>query len=359
MNDINFDELDKAVNSALQSKPTEDSAPPAPQEPVVAAPAVRPASALPTKRRGQFMDMVHPSSDMTQSTKDAEEKPASPIHRQSPIITPLNPSIVETTVTPGDTKDVKGHDGHESDNHDEAKASEKDTSESDDAVVPGDVSTPDHVWPDPIDVPSVQSESSRDIETEAHDQSPASLKSSEVAAVESGFSDDKKPESEPDATAPGAALDVASDAVQTSPFIEGTEVEKRPLGAFAGAEDPKAGMPDSVIPAELPVELNPDIVSVESDDPSRIVEEDDAKKTDNVSSVDTGPAQSIPQQYHVSETSDDEEHSVFDTKQYHQPLTPPVKQRSGGKVFKYLLTGILLLALGAAGGYLVWTLKLF
>ena len=114
MDDINFDELDKAVNSVLQQSPkvseesrTEAVAEQEQPQPEntsenIAQPASeevkRPAPAIAPKRRGQFMDMVHPSSDMTTPPavpKDTLMKST----RQSATLQPLDPSIVEMSAS--------------------------------------------------------------------------------------------------------------------------------------------------------------------------------------------------------------------------------------------------------------------
>jgi nitrate reductase NapE component len=69
--------------------------------------------------------------------------------------------------------------------------------------------------------------------------------------------------------------------------------------------------------------------------------------------------QSIPQQYKTNDQEDntDDEHAVFDTKQYYQPLDPPAKKKS--HVLLYIILLVLMVAVGSAIGYLVWVLKLF
>ena len=77
MKDLDFDELDRAVNSAINPQPAAPAEPvaepPAPEtepavEPVTEPPAPTPvvSSPSPAARRssGRFMDVVHPSSDM-------------------------------------------------------------------------------------------------------------------------------------------------------------------------------------------------------------------------------------------------------------------------------------------------------
>lgn len=112
MNDIDFDELDRAVNSlANQSDgkapgPAPSSTPqPAPvtaepampsqvSEPSTPAPA---SSSAPRPDTGRFMDVVHPSSDMRSSIN---VPPRAPSREAAPIQPPTRPSSVEETATP-------------------------------------------------------------------------------------------------------------------------------------------------------------------------------------------------------------------------------------------------------------------
>lgn len=78
MNDIDFDELDRAVSSTLTPAPEPAS------DPVAAAPSVPvAASATPTspaaRRGGRFMDVVHPSSDMRGPAAVAPRPTATPV----------------------------------------------------------------------------------------------------------------------------------------------------------------------------------------------------------------------------------------------------------------------------------------
>lgn len=96
MNEIDFEELDRAVNSLnTQSQPTPDSTPvPTPQavsadtaipvaSPAVTVPvAATPAPVAPRPATGRFMDMVHPSADMRTAV----------VPRPTPMATPITQS---------------------------------------------------------------------------------------------------------------------------------------------------------------------------------------------------------------------------------------------------------------------------
>jgi len=62
MQDIDFDELDRAVNSATQ--PTPDVPAVSTEEPAAAVVPVVPSTPAARRSSGRFMDVVHPSSDM-------------------------------------------------------------------------------------------------------------------------------------------------------------------------------------------------------------------------------------------------------------------------------------------------------
>lgn len=63
MQDLDFDELDRAVNSAISNKPVLP-VPPRPVGSLPTIPVMAPTSAAPRPSTGRFMDVVHPSSDM-------------------------------------------------------------------------------------------------------------------------------------------------------------------------------------------------------------------------------------------------------------------------------------------------------
>lgn len=356
MDDINFDELDKAVNSALQqsapketpstdpvaTEPAEQAAPSTPAE--EPSKPVTPPVVVP-KRRGQFMDMVHPSSDMI---KQSAPRP----NRQAATIEPLNPSIVEGAEEPVAPA--------------EPAEAQEEAPTSDDKSLEGSSTVMQPEWPDPLDV---MEQTEQEKTEEAHDE--ADKQPDEAAGIEqiNEFPDtDEDEPSEP----------------LVSPFLTGASPEKRPLGAFAAdtpeahddsgdatiehmdaseEEDqaPEAELDDSNLGEPLPTvpvpqELAPEVVSVESDEPAQSLE------TAEEPSSSEGPAAvmttSIPQQYKNGEVppEDQADHPVFDTRDYHQPLTPPAKKGHTGIIVTIVI--LLLAALGAGAWYAVAVLKL-
>lgn len=112
MSDFDFDEIDKAVNSALSGAPSTPVAPtpppPAPKaEPTPApeptTPSVpKPVAAAPAAKRsaGQFMDIAHPSFAVRNEAPQEEVKPEPVVQR--PLSTPTTPVLadIQPVMTP-------------------------------------------------------------------------------------------------------------------------------------------------------------------------------------------------------------------------------------------------------------------
>ncbi len=346
MDDINFDELDKAVNSALKTDDTSEQATktdsvstepmqslqsspvePTTPTPVVSAAQVTPV-ATPQKRRGQFMDFVR-------TAPSDQGVPAS--RRQAPKVAPLSPAVVETTAS-GEAPEVTESPIVKQ----EATSEEAPLQNVPDSGVYG-APAPTHDWPDPLEMANAKA-----VLPEVPEVVDTKVEPAEIT------SDDQEDSSQ-------------FSTVQASPFLEGTEVEKRPLGAFADSkEDITSGsLVTDQIDSTSSAAIQPEIVSVEADEPKEVLAAAANLPVESESEVATPavPAGngSIPQQYHpvAAEVNREnvEEHPVFDTKEYHQPLPPATKQHSAG-VFKYILIGLLMLLLGAVGGYLLYVFKL-
>lgn len=349
MKDIDFDELDQAVSSVLKTPAAPEPAESKPEktepeaekstaseaeqvdvttssvEPPVAATPETPAPAAKTplaiKRRGQFMDVVHPSSDMTGKPGEAPA-PAKKVSIQ-PISTSVEPDPTPGTELP------------------EAKASAEDTeavTETPQAPVETVEPAPaDKAWPDPLDVMETQEE-----ETDTQSAPPQTVEDTPVDVATS--TDDETTE----------------EAAPTTPFLTDTKVEKRPLDAFAGEEAPAEVAAEAPVAAtgSIPPELQPEVVAVEAN-PSDKVEEEAPEVKEDVPAPAEDKAEpeasfntSIPQQYAASEAQAEDDHSIFDTKEYHQPITPTKSKKRGLPGWLVATLVILLLAgLGAAGGY--------
>lgn len=366
MKDIDFDELDRAVSSVLEPvasktpasepatapvEPTADPAvvleketPESPAQTVEAAPVavaepapsveseapvVAPAppvakTPLAIKRRGQFMDVVHPSSDMTNKPEDTTAASAA----RKVNLKPLNASVVSIPDPESTTPDVDKVPTAEVVTPTEAMTEPQPPTET---VEP----TPaDRAMPDPLDVMKTQEEAK-----------DASLV--EASAVE---------DTPVDATGePDAGTNSDDEATPTTPFLTDTKVDKRPLDAFSGEEAPADAVVDPTVSPEepLPPELQADVIAVESNPSERADGEGESSADDEKKEgADAGFNASIPQQYTATDAKADDDHSIFDTSEYHQPIAPTKTKKGGLPGWIVAVLVIFLLAgLGAAGGY--------
>lgn len=181
--------------------------------------------------------------------------------------------------------------------------------------------------------------------------------------------------------------DSGATAPLTSPFLADAKVEKRPLGSAATTptetpattekEDKTVDNPDAQLPAspsetpvQLPEELQDDLMAIEADThmgvpktdeshPVEAVPEEKAEPTTNGEdkvkektteperTVPTGPI-SIPQQYREEpSTTDQKAGTIYDTDSYHKPLAHPAKKKPG---WTWVVAIIVILIVGAGGG---------
>lgn len=293
MTDVEFDELDKAVNSLLGSdnpKPNLPTVAPKQEvlnmddniikqnnEPLDIKSSADSSSAVPinkpeppknqiTSRPGRFMDVVHPSSDMRPSTARPSLKPVS---REAKTITPL-PSVENK---PESTPPIQ-------------KVEEAPKTEV--------------KMPDPIDFIS-------------------------------------EPKS-----APGPQPKTeTTDGAPVSPFLPDAKIEKRPLGAFSDLSSaPNENKPNEEVPFDydqksnrpfdtpLPAELDPALLSIELSSPedynkssSQFTSEPNIEP-DIANTPSDGKIKS-------SEVSQPASGAVYDTKNYHVPIEHPAKKNSG------------------------------
>lgn len=377
MKDLDFDELDQAVNSLMTGIPKM----PAPQdekavektltitptlsdserpsfanleqtaakagteleaaEARVSAPVVAPVNTLAARRSsGRFMDVVHPSSDMKINNRPIVSREGiqlSPIAPR-PVVASVPQSSREpeiTAIAPDQTPEVV------------EQAPEL------------------NAWPDPIDMMAP---------TPSVDITEAAPSAEEVSM--------------PEVELPNA-VDAEEPTPLQTPFLADTKVEKRPLGAFAIEQQVTAGdtsdvetvsdeagaqeqmptnsfsMPGQETTSDLPDELQHDLVKIESDSEVAHQELAEEKPTPApsfaapvvtpVPAAVSGPA-SIQPQYKEEPSSTKEEHAaIYDTDSYHKPLAHPAKKKSG---WLWVLWIVLLLALGAGGAAALYYFKL-
>ncbi len=372
MTEIDFEELDKAVNSMMADVGKTDS--PAsvassntsttPAVPVARSPdtsasnstvalsvnndRVKPSSSpLPTKRRGQFMDIVRPTGS----------KPTTiPSHRQGVTIAPsaTATSVADTAVeAPAitSTSFVSAEPFESTGKTSSVNATVEYSST--DASEPEVVS--EREWPDPIDFANYNQQS-QNIDTSTANEEPGEVPSAET------------PESE------SSSLD--------SPFLPDAKPEKRPLGALVNTEESGTSAVDvsaTSLTAELsepmattisfPAEFHDNVVAIESESTTQSTRESDV--VESTTSGEENPAMTvempkivepqppaevlaggaIPQQYKEQlNTGDQTSGSIYDTANYHMAIEA---HATGGKktaALKMVVWGLLLLVLGAGVG---------
>lgn len=371
MTDIDFDELDRAVNSLMQKHDGKESAQPAsapdvtdsvqptqsaiseaPTSDANLAPAtntpITPPASLstsPATRRsaGRFMDVVHPSSDMM-SNRPPQTRPSRvgvSLQPSVEVAEAKEPSLEEPTVI-----------------NDEAQLSAIEES----PIVP---MTDMQALPEEEITDSTSATGEVTPEPEHSDQaqlddSVASLMADELREAQ-------------------APLE--------SPFVQGAVVDKRPLGGTA-SDEPQIQEPvdqpaspdissidsvsatdvelsqeqdvwgqeqseDQAVAEPLAPELDKDLMALESSDPS--VAEEPVATEANPSFLSSHPvapvAGDIPQQYTADLDNEPEPAPMYDATTSSPELTHKEKKKSGWLTV-FLI--ILLLVIGAGGGAVVW-----
>ncbi len=313
MKDFDFDEIDRAVNSVSSSNNTSDAdvkpddVASQTDESITSKPVSETAPSTPAlagrRSSGQFMDVVHPSSDMRRSSTKSFERPVNlPSKTQSESVE-QTPPVVEQ----------------------KAEKSELPTP-----------TIESNVWGEP--------------KTESED-----------ADIDK-ISEDLNSE-----------IDHKSDDLPDTPFISGTKVEKRPLGAFS--TEPQEVEPSTDGPSELeehkdkslPDELQDKILSIESNEskpelepekepvePPEKLEVTEKIEKPIIPTTETKPVAttSITQQYKEKpSTGDRDSGPIYDTNSYHKPLVSPIKKKSSWSVIIWILA---ILVVGVGAGVLVY-----
>ena len=349
MKDFDFDEIDRAVNSLNSSIPLDDddndddddnkdtkiTNQPVDNQSIESASfdnddtkltnqsiALAPPSKPLIKKRstGQFMDVVHPSSDMRKASLAVHGHiPAKGVVADQPVAT--NPSTEIVQPTP---------------------------------------SVNDNTWPDPIDFHESRKNDKEEVEK-------PNFEPTEDADIDQ-ISDDISSE-----------LSNKSDESLDTPFISGTKVEKRPLGAFsaestvAPAEhinpDENIDKDDSVKVTEpfvvtgttLSEELQSDLLKIESGDSStnptvsRIPEViEKPVVVPEMPVIENRPITpvAITQQYKEQpSTGDQTSGAIYNTDAYHKALISPSKKKNG---WLWVVWIILLIAAGVGAGAAVY-----
>lgn len=330
-----------------------------------------PRSNLAVKRRGKFMDVVHPSVPASTSVTPQRKAPA----RSGATMQPINEITKPTpigSVPPRAVDGISAPPTITSATSDNTGSNQPDTSDSSD-------------WPDPLDVMERQ-----EAERTA---SVASVETTEFNAVEGTVAD-----SEMETTS-----SVRQEA--NSPFLPDAKVEKRPLGApNPSSQTTEPANEDAVEMVEksditeqpvntddeennkpttiLPEEFNADVLSLESHDTSQqaSVSSEGDQADDSISTLSTDASTVATDNSTTSSTtaasvsttslvgslpprqvtptsnddhSDEPKSSIFDTDDNH-PMKHHTKHSSGW--FAVVIIGSMLV-IGAIGGVVVYLLN--
>ncbi len=386
MTELDFDELDKAVNNLMTNvdttkrntslddpedkvveldAPADDvSAPAVPIAPAAMpaagsapttvdnAQGVVPAATPATRRRGQFMDVMHPSSDMS--------TPAKPVSRQGVTLQPTAPVIPEASAPeqPTPQSDIAQMPSFDMESTGITTSDEPAGVAVEPATDPVTEPTAENAvpdMPDPIDL-AMQSDASVHAEEEvltesAKDEAPVGAMSLEDAKM-------------PDTSAQEASTEPSP---LTSPFLPDAKVEKRPLGELSTETEVAPVVPEAVEtpadtapadssspePMPLPAELHTDVMALEATSttsPATDKLQDTASTAAPQSEAAVPAGGSIPQQYtEAPNTGDQTNGSIYDTKEYHQPVeaAKPAKKASA---LTWIIWVLVLLIIGAGAG---------
>lgn len=382
MTELDFDELDKAVNNLMGSVDTEKRTPSIdePEERVVelssqddktspsdemsplnassqtGATAVA-TTPLAVKRRGQFMDIMHPSV--------GKVAPSS-VSRQGVSLAPVTQAATEEqTETSQSPVDLPASQ--------EVAPIETVASFEQESTTPDSVSQPDEKL------------------TEAIVEAPADASDASSSDLPQEIIDE-------------VAVPAETDMPLQTPFLADAKVEKRPLGSLSTMPDPidmatsevddtdtptdtdqtAVDMPDAAAPTaqptlpSLPAELDAEIVALES---STVTQETTLDSSQELTSVDSTPAEaaaeletveaapaptptqhpaggSIAQQYTEQPNSGDQSNgAIYDTATYHKGVETPVKKKQSPIV--WVIWALALPAIGAAAAAAVYFLLMY
>lgn len=353
MKDLDFDELDRAVNSltANQQQPADDAQP----ESHEASPAEQGSKPVDDPELDKDAPVLHnqPIITPTPAHRAGRLGPSHSVTRPRGVIDIMAPKPA-SRVTPPKAASRVAADVQPVSDQGELKAAQKSTPKPEESTAPV-------VRPALMEKP----EAAPVPETAAR-PAPAAKPSEERWPDPLDFHSERK--EEPDEPA--------------SPFISGAKVAKRPLGAFAQYAQPET-VTDEVKPMDEPAviaapanppeepaketaaELVEDAKSLSSDTQQEVADIH-KEEADDQAHLPTADEQlrhtatlSIPQQYHVgTKKPDTTTHPIFDTKEYHPPLLEETAHAAHRrlpiwiKLFIILLVIMVLAVLGYIGfGY--------
>ena len=262
MSDIDFDELDKAVNSLVgdDSDVKQNNTPSVSQSSATKNDSLekeeKVSPTLPTRRAGRFMDMKHDSSDM-------QKKDSSLMTPSKTSIAPINPGIKKELE---EDKKVQPETKPKSDWPDPIDSSKNDDEKSEDKEALPNVSTD---MPDPLDHMSKNIDT---VDKDSVDKDDEERKDRDEPVIKPS---DEKDEPELDYE----ETETKKDDKKESPFIDDAKVDKRPLGGFS---------------SESPVDPPSEVVE-KKDKKNEDALEDDTKKEDGIAQPAPEPIELPPE----------------------------------------------------------------
>lgn len=340
MSDIDFDELDRAVNSLIKSNPIPNITVPGEvkekvlniktQSPIQSdslnsQPAIKPIQSAPLspilERRsgGQFMDVVHPSSNMRSSTPLT--MPGRDTARQQSAA-PIQPARNTTDITPPVSQP-----------------------KADVNAVPADVAT---------DSPFIS-----DAKVEKR---PLGAFSNDTPVNTTTPTIPNPNVASPSPTTPAMPADPSATPITppapaaVAPNIPTTRDEEAPSGSSTNVVNTSNESAKSAVNAEapLPAELQSDLLLIESGNASDV---DETLSDDNLATAATVAAtSSINQQYaEKPSTGDNTSGAIYDTKSYHKAIGGAASKKPNRPIWMWALWLVILLVVGAgAGAAIFW-----
>jgi hypothetical protein len=331
VSDIDFDELDRAVNSLITSQPAtggsgvpgepkekvlniKSAQPSTPSSTGITVPPVRSVPTPPTspvlERRGggQFMDVVHPSSNMRPTNLVMPDRPSRQqntptIQNNSPLMAPDVNRVAAQPVQP---------------------------------ITPPAPSMPMGMAVDTPPAPAENVQDSPFLTDAKVEKRPLGAFSTEESTVPVPTAIISEP-------TPAASATV-------NPTILPTRDEEKPDNTVKSAINEGVTKSPVNVESPLPAELQNDLLLIESGSATNV---DETMSDDNLATAATVAAtSSINQQYtEKPNTGDQKSGAIYDTKSYHKSVTKPAGKKPGWMVVVWI---ILLLVVGAGAGAAVY-----
>lgn len=371
MADIDFDELDKAVNSLmnqhnskeaeeapdspvtdtntgdLQSEPVDSSSPEVPSS---ADSRVAPSSLIARRQSGRFMDVVHPSSDMRNASTRQELSSNRTSARRSSALQPITNNEVgdvgDTVQSPSPSEALASEDS--------TVASGLESTQPMESPFLTDVEVnkrPLGALAQPDDNSPLELAGAESVEQQTIEQSDVS----QVNPIEPPIATSVEGESvqEPGSSEDKWSTEQGEDVASVDMPVVGRPELSAEVLALESMDISSIGTGDSVV-AQGPASES--LGAVEVTVPNQVA--GDVGKVapqateDKQSSGGLMPTGDIAPQYKASDAENPEPSAVFEAaSESPQPLTHPEKKKSGWMVLVWI---IILLLVGVAGGVLVW-----